>query len=354
MNSRNIPNYDTFCACNQIDKILSPYEMPDLPDMPKYFKPAENGDYDDILMRQIESGAGVRKILDMPLGSADAELSYFSAYLIPRILMNLQKLEKRGDPVAGMRILVGNRIDEAMHSLGLEKDISTATSGLPASIKTTEDLWKMYKVFFAEGKNLRKGIESKGIKSIARSEKRNEDAKRVKVYSAEFMDTMARSAESAGVDLKSLINKLSGHILDSYGEYEDNAQLIMDKSGYFLSMMRDFFEHENYLEKFKENDNEFFEKFDGLKQKLQSLINVLATESVDDHKEMIRDVIKETLKIIQFLTHFYTKHSIHSGVVMQSDYSLSDEAVSGGVASIKWHLMLAHFILTQRKLLRPM
>ncbi len=354
MGSRNIPDYDTFCACDQIDKILRPYEMPDLPEMPSYLEPAENGDYDDILMRQIEFGAGVRKILDNPLGPADAELSYFSGYLIPRILMNLQKLEKRGDPVAGMRILVGNRIDEAMHSLGLEGDISMAASGLPAAIKTQEDLWKMYKVFFAEGRSLRKGIESKGIKSVVRAEKRNEDAKRVKVYSADFMDMMARSAESAGVDFKSLINKLSGHILDSYNDHEDNAQLIMDRSGYVLAMMRDFFEHEGYLEKFKETDNEFFEKFAGLRQKLQNLINVLATDSRDDHKEMIRDVIKETLKIIQFLTHFYTKHSIHSGVVMRSDYSLSDDAVSAGVASIKWHLMLAHFILTQRKLLRPM
>lgn len=354
MTSRNIPDYDTYCACNEIDKILTPYEMPDLPEMPSYLEPVENGESEDILMRQIESGASVRKILDVPLGPADAELSYFSGYLIPRILMNLRKLEKRGDPVAGMRILIGHRVDEAMHSLGLEGDISMAASGLPAVIKSPEDLWKMYKVFFAEGRNLRKGIESKGIKSVVRGEKRHEDAKRVKVYSSEFMDMMARSAESAGVDFKSLINKLSENIMDSYDEHADNAQLIMDRSGYVLAMMRDFFEHQGYLDQFKETDNDFFVKFTGLRQKLQNLISALAVDRRDDHKEMIRDVIKETLKIIQFLTHFYTKHSIHSGVVMRSDYSLSDEAVSAGVASIKWHLMLAHFILTQRKLLRPM
>jgi len=334
--------FDTDSANNTIDDVMR------MTHLSEDFLDDGKMDGDDsernVLNRQLEFGSRARCIVEVPMGHPDAEMAYYSAYLIPRILRNVQLLERSDSDVAGIRETVGTRIDAAVQGLVVSRD---------SDFTSMDDLWKLYRATFAGGTFLRKKVEREGLDGLIGSKKYGDDVKKVRVYSPEYADFMLKSAEGAGVNFKQIIETLTRQIMSTYGQHQEHSQLILDKDRYVYEMMRVFFEQNGYLEEFRQVDESFLGCFESLSDSIQDMIDSFSEDNPDDHEIKIRAVLSETLKSIEVLTNFYTNHVIHSGVVMRGNYTLSEEVLAAGIASIKWHLLLAHFILVQRRLLGP-
>lgn len=334
--------FDTDSANTTLDELMSKLQLPE--DILRREEMDRSDTERNVLNRQLEFGSLARRIVEAPMGHPDAEIAYYSAYLIPRILDNLQLLERGGDAVTGIRDVAGRRIDAAVHGIVI---------GPESDFNSMDDLWELYKSTFAGGNFLRKKMEREGLNGLIGSEKHTDDVKKIRVYTPEYADLMFKSAQGAGVDFKQLIGTLTKQILSTYGQHQDHSQLILERDRYVYEMMRVFFEQNGYLDDFREQDETFLGCFESLSVKIQEMIYSFSEDKPADHESKIREVLKETLKSIAVLTNFYTSHVVHSGVLMRGKYTLSEEILAAGIASIKWHLLLSHFILVQRRLLGP-